>query len=60
MNLTRAAQTRKTTALAHDPVPLTAGRHTLTVTVTGRNPSATGFFAGPDRFDLSLADTPPQ
>jgi len=28
--------------------------------VTGHNSSATGFFAGPDRFDLSLADTPPQ
>ena len=31
---------------------LTAGAHTLTVAVTGRNPASTGFFAGIDYLDL--------
>ncbi len=44
----------RTTTVTYDPIELAAGQHTLTVTVTGRNPAATGFFAGLDRFDFQL------
>lgn len=36
------------------PVTLSAGRHVLTLTVTGRNPAAAGFFAGLDLLELTL------
>jgi len=35
---------------------LTAGKHRLTMTVTGKNPSSAGFFAGLDYLDLTLAN----
>jgi hypothetical protein len=35
-------------------VQLSEGRHTLTLTVTGRNASATGFFAGVDLLEFEL------
>jgi len=35
-------------------VELSEGRHTLTLTVTGKNPASSGFFAGVDLFALSL------
>ncbi len=40
--------------IGYGTVPLTAGRHTLTVTVTGRNPAAVGFSAGLDYLTLKL------
>jgi len=36
-------------------IPLTAGTHTLTITVTGRNPASGGVFAGVDYLDLTPA-----
>jgi hypothetical protein len=33
---------------------LTAGRHELTLTVTGKNPAAIGYLAGLDYVDLQL------
>ncbi len=33
---------------------LSAGRHVLTLTVTGSNPGAAGFFAGLDLLELTL------
>jgi len=33
---------------------LTAGQHTLTLTVTGKNASSVGYFAGLDYVDLAL------
>lgn len=35
-------------------LPLTAGRHTLTLTVTGKNPAAAGYLAGLDYLTLRL------
>lgn len=35
-------------------LPLTAGRHTLTLTVTGKNPAAAGYLAGMDYLTLRL------
>jgi len=35
-------------------MPLTAGRHTLTINVTGKNPSSVGFSAGLDYLTLKL------
>jgi hypothetical protein len=43
-------------AAEHGTVHLTKGTHTLTWTVTGRNPSASGFFAGIDVITLKPAD----
>lgn len=37
-------------------MPLAAGRHTLTITVTGHNPASAGFFAGLDYFTLTLVN----
>jgi len=34
-------------------MPLTAGTHTLTIAVTGRNPASSGAFAGVDYLDLT-------
>ncbi|MFK4088045.1 DUF2961 domain-containing protein [Kribbella sp. NPDC020789] len=36
---------------------LTAGKHTLTITVTGKNPAASGYLAGLDLLDLELNNT---
>ena len=36
-------------------IPLTAGTHTLTIAVTGRNPASGGVFAGVDYLDLTPA-----
>jgi hypothetical protein len=37
-------------------VPLSSGKHRLMLTVVGKNPASTGFFAGLDRIALALAD----
>lgn len=39
---------------AYGPVALASGRRTLTLTVTGRNPAAAGWFAGLDLIELEL------
>jgi hypothetical protein len=36
-------------------IPLTAGTHTLTIAVTGRNPASGGVYAGVDYLDLTPA-----
>ncbi|MFF1817982.1 DUF2961 domain-containing protein [Kribbella sp. NPDC058245] len=36
---------------------LAAGKHTLTITLTGKNPAATGYLAGLDYLDLELNNT---
>jgi hypothetical protein len=43
-------------AVDYGPFPLSAGAHTLTWTVTGRNPASTGYFAGVDSLRLELLD----
>jgi len=48
-----------TTALVDDgQVALAAGQHTLTLTITGKNPSAAGYFAGIDYLELRLLEAP--
>jgi len=42
--------------VAYPGVPLTAGRHRLALTVTGKNPASTGFLAGLDLLRLRLRD----
>lgn len=41
--------------LDYGSMPLTAGRHTLTATVTGKDPAAAGLLAGIDLLRLTLA-----
>jgi hypothetical protein len=43
-----------TQEVEYGTLALSAGRHTLTLTVTGKNPASRGYFAGVDLFALSL------
>jgi hypothetical protein len=46
--------TLETRQVAYGRVALDAGRHTLTVTVTGKNAASSGYFAGLDTLELEL------
>jgi hypothetical protein len=48
--------TLETQRVDYGQAQLSAGRHELTFAVTGKNPSATGFFAGVDVLELELTD----
>jgi hypothetical protein len=45
-----------TQEVGYGALPLSAGRHSLTVTVTGKNAEATGYFAGVDVIELESLD----